>query len=84
MRAYTDLGMTCLSPHGTPREHADHARREGERYGYPKCCVDAFVEDVLHERLPALRRGSVPLGERGARYVPCPACAQMIGREIVA
>src|SRR5579875_2672077 len=43
----------------------------GVAFGYPLCCVEAYALDVLDGRLPAALRGTVPLGARHARYVPC-------------
>lgn len=49
-------------------------RELGRQFGYPECCIDAFIADLEAGRPPALTRaeqhGWTP---EGIGYVPCPA-----------
>lgn len=47
----------------------DNMRAHGHSYGYPECCIEAFVADVAADRYPAQLRGVGPDG-----CVPCPLC----------
>lgn len=78
-----DQGISVTADRG-PVERALDAVARGLAYGYPSCCVEEFALDVLAGRHPGLRRGSVPLGCRGAVYVPCSACCEQLGREVAA
>lgn len=50
-------------------------RRLGREFGYPACCVDAFVADIAIDCHPGLLRGSMPVpGRPDATYVPCDEC----------
>ncbi len=51
------------------RERLDNMRRFGLAWGYPACCIEAFVADVAADRAPARLRGS-------RTYVPCNSCRQ--------
>lgn len=48
----------------------DGIRQDGRDYGYPECCVEAFVNDIANHRLPGDLRGIDATGE----YVPCQDC----------
>jgi hypothetical protein len=65
---------------------ADFLRANGRGYGYPECCIEAFVADTLAGRRPWVLRGS-----REDGCVPCPLCAgplaanlQSLGRNAAA
>lgn len=51
-------------------ERLEGMRRLGHHYGYPLCCIEAFVTDVALYRAPGELRGLDPTG----RYVPCADC----------
>lgn len=78
----TDVGLTIRSPLSRS-QRAMHALLDGVRFGYPLCCVEEFVSDILEGRHPSVRRGSVPLGERDAVYVPCSRCCEEMGRVFI-
>lgn len=47
-------------------------RSNGKFFGYPECCIEAFVADCARGELPALMRGTTPGG-----WVPCPRCQRV-------
>ena len=48
---------------------------QGNKYGYKKCCVDAYVKDMDRGRNPGTqRRGIMRSG-----YVPCEPCGKKMG-----
>ncbi len=46
----------------------------GLQEGYPLCCVQEFAIDTLEGRHPAVRRGTVTLGDK--TWVPCASCLE--------
>jgi hypothetical protein len=52
--------------------------RMGRYYGYPECCIAAFVDDVAAGRHPAVLRGNATPGG----WVPCPACREEPAKEM--
>lgn len=47
--------------------------RTGEKYGYPKCCVEQFAKDQIAGRSPFELRG----WDVSRRYVPCDSCREV-------
>jgi hypothetical protein len=67
------VALTWTTPDGRPP--LDGMREAGRRFGYPECCIEAFVADVERGCLPGTLRGSAPVpGRPDAVYVPCPEC----------
>ena len=66
-------------------KHQDRMHRElGEFYGYPKCCVEQFVEENNKGILSAMYRSAsfrFSLEWLQLNYVPCDKCmAQIISK----
>lgn len=50
-------------------------RLNGQSYGYPPCCIDAFCRDLRAGLLPYIARGTRAEAPSGTgTYVPCEAC----------
>lgn len=54
----------------------------GKVFGYPDCCVDAFVvRHAMHEAGEEIDPGPFKLD--GTGFVPCPACNQKSEAELI-
>jgi len=60
----------------------EHYRFMGEAYGYPKCCVDLFVNNVKpwwYEDLPWFSTRTLEING----YIPCEKCANLPRKTLV-
>jgi hypothetical protein len=48
----------------------------GRYFGYPECCIDYFVQEVIGKNTPLTAQQKAVHGHRG--FIPCPTCAQKV------
>lgn len=69
---------------GSPEVIAARHAQTGKRYGYPSCCIEAFVQDVSRGILPASHRPSAPAPSGEGSYVVCAVCeAHMASQRVL-
>lgn len=58
------------------QEALERLTRKGQRFGYPECCIEFFL-DRFYAQSYMRKRVPLPAGWplRGSGYIPCPVCA---------
>jgi hypothetical protein len=55
-------------------DHTEHWRERGSYYGYPKCCIDAFIKPPLFKKL-SKEQNAV---HKNHGFIPCKECAKKV------
>ena len=56
-------------------DYKQYLTEKGEYFGYPKCCVDQFVEDIINcNKISDLRENA----GQGTGFIPCDEHANLV------
>lgn len=53
----------------------------GQYFGYPKCCIEWFMDSRVHKTIPYALTETQQVVEEGEGFIPCPSCARKVLRE---
>lgn len=55
----------------------------GYMFGYPKCCIRAFVDTPTDEWIKYVANIVMPIPLAGSGYIPCPECHKLSGDALI-